>query len=263
MMKLKLLVLIVILTLGVSPVLAQDEGGTHTVAFDGVSFTYDTSLAANVNIVPFGGDPVDLEAPGGPQAPYTEYVLYNGQPAPEGSWDAVGSVRVYRTADFAGYSEHEERFGELQSMLDRLPCLAGRMVGPGNLNEVTLPLLPVLPAGQIVRARAEYVDTGSLSGIRFLTAYGQDMSPMLHDSIFYTFQGISADGAYYVSIIVWLDSSMLPAEVGADFDWDAFYAEPAPYFTDLIATLNAAAPDAFTPSLATLDAMVQSVSFGE
>jgi hypothetical protein len=85
---------------------------------------------------------------------------------------------------------------------------------------------------------------------------------MVHDSIFYTFQGISADGAYYVSIIVWLDSSMLPAEVGADFDWDAFYAAPAPYFTDLIATLNAAAPDAFVPSLTTLDAMVQSVSFG-
>ncbi len=205
---------------------------------------------------------MDLEAPGGPQAPYTEFVLYSGLPAPESSWDALGSVRVYRTSDLAGYSFHEERFSELLSILDQRPDLTPRMTWPDNLNEVALPFLPVVPAGQIIRARAEYMDTTALSGVRYVTALGQDMSPMLRDSIFYTFQGVSADGAYYVSVIIWLDSSMLPAEIAADFDWDAFYDAPAPYFTDLIATLNAAVPDAFAPSLDMLDAMVQSVSFG-
>lgn len=260
-MKFKLFVLIVVLMFNVVPAWAQDSG-THTVGMDGVSFSFDAALAQNVNIVTFAGDPVDYQAPGGPQAPYTEFVLYNGTPAPESVFDAVGSVRVYRTADFAAYPEHQNRLIALQNLLAARPDLAQYMVSPQNMNDVTLPLLPVFPAAQVIRAQAQYVDTGMVTGVRFLTTYAQAPMPLVSDSVFYTFQGISADGTRYVSVIFQLTSSIFPAEVGADFNFDAFYADPLSHFNEGTATLNAAGPDAFAPSLTTLDAVVQSLAVG-
>jgi hypothetical protein len=115
-MKFKLLVLIAVVMFNVVPVWAQ-ANPVHTVGMDGVSFSFDAAIAQNVNIVAFAGDPVDLQAPGGPQAPYTEFVLYNGTPAPESAFDAAGSVRVYWTADIAAYPENQNRVIALQNLL--------------------------------------------------------------------------------------------------------------------------------------------------
>jgi hypothetical protein len=260
-MKFKLLVLIAVVMFNVVPVWAQ-ANPVHTVGMDGVSFSFDAAIAQNVNIVAFAGDPVDLQAPGGPQAPYTEFVLYNGTPAPESAFDAAGGVRIYRTADLAAYPEHQNRLIALQNLLAARPDLAQYMVAQQNMNDVTLPYLPVYPAVQVIRAQAQYIDTGMVSGIRFLTTYAQGPMPLLSNSVFYTFQGISTDGTRYVSVMFKLNASMFPAEVPADFNSDAFYADPLSYFNQDIATLNAAAPGAFAPSLTTLDAVVQSLAIG-
>jgi hypothetical protein len=260
-MKIKLLVLIAVVMFNVMPVWAQDYG-THTVGMDGVSFSFDAAIAENVNIVAFAGDPVDMQAPGGPQAPYTDFVLYNGTPAPESDFDAAGSVRIYRTADFAAYPEHQNRLIALQNLLAARPDLTQYMVWSINPNDVTLPFLPVYPAVQVIRAQPQYIDTGMVSGIRFLTTYAQGPMPLLSNSVFYTFQGISTDGTRYVSVTFTVDSTMFPAAVPADFNYDALGANPASYFNESIATLNAAAPGAFAPSLTALDAVVQSLAIG-
>jgi hypothetical protein len=255
------LVLIVMMMLNVVPVLAQD-GGLHTVGMDGVTFRFDAALAQNVNIVTFAGDPVDLQAPGGPQAPYTEFLLYNGAPAPESAFDAVGSVRVYRTADLAVYPMHQSVLIALQNLLAARPDLASYMVWQPNTNDVTLPYLPIYPAVQVIRAQAQYIDTCTVSGIRYLTTYAQGPMPIVSNSMFYTFQGISADGTRYVSVSFMLNSSMFPADAGPDFNYDEFVANIGTHFNNDIATLNAAAPNAFAPSLTTLDVLVQSLAIG-
>ena len=260
-MKFKLLVLIAVVMFSVVPVWAQDNA-VHTVGMDGVSFRFDAGLAENVNIVTFAGDPVDMQAPGGPQAPYTEFLLYSGRFVPESAMDATGSVRVYRTADFAAYPEHQNRLIALQNLLAARPDLGQYMVAQQNMNDVTLPFLPVYPAVQVIRAQAHYVDTGMVSGIRFITTYAQGPMPLTSNSVFYTFQGISADGTRYVSVIFNLNVSIFAAEVPADFNSDAFYADPLSYFNQDIATLNAAAPDTFAPLLTTVDAVVQSLAIG-
>jgi hypothetical protein len=261
MKKIKWLVLIAVMMLNVVPVWAQD-GGMHTVGMDGVTFRFDAAMAQNVNIVTFAGDPVDLQAPGGPQAPYTEFLLYSGMSAPESAFDAIGSVRIYRTADFAAYPMHQNILIALQNLLAARSDLATYMVVQPNMADVTLPFLPVYPAAQVIRAQAQYMDTGMVSGIRFLTTYAQGPMPLLSNSVFYTFQGISADGTRYVSVIFNLNASMFPAEVPSDFNYDAFVADLAGHFNGDIATLNAAAPEAFAPSLTTLDALVQSLAIG-
>ena len=58
----------------------------------------------------------------------------------------------------------------------------------------SLPMLPVVPAAQVFRAQAQYVDLPGLSGIRYLTYYSQGISPLTATDILYVFQGLSADG---------------------------------------------------------------------
>ena len=55
---------------------------------------------------------------------------------------------------------------------------------------------------------------------------------------------------------------MFPVEAGADFNYDAFSADPLSYFNQDIAIINGSAPEAFTPWLTTLDALVQSLTVG-
>jgi heat shock protein HslJ len=121
--------------------------------------------------------------------------------------------------------------------------------------------MPVFPAGQVIRARAQYVETPAVQGISYVTVYRQDASPFLGNEFLYTFQGLSTDGTRYVSAIFPLDTALFPAETPTDFDYEAFIEGINDYFAESIAILNGASPDAFTPSLATLDALIQTFTF--
>lgn len=267
-----------------SGIQAQSESGeTHTVAFDGFSFSFASALATNVNIVQYPGDPVDLEQPGGPEVRHTEFLLYHEPPAPA-PFESPAVIRIYRTADFPGYAEHETRFQLLRDILSERPDLGlytaivvgdddtdpsfrgrGRRTSRTTLTENIslnmLPFLPVLPAGQVIRARPQYVELPTITGISYVTVYRQDVSPFVSNDFLYTFQGLSADEAYYVSAFSRLTTEVFPTELPSDFDPEAFMEQLSEYFAQSVAQLNDAAPDAFTPSLTTLDAMVQSFAF--
>lgn len=255
-------VIISLLALAIGPVYGQD-GTSHTVAFDGIRITFDEALARHVNIVQYPGDPLDYEAPGGPEPAYVAFNFYNTPPAPETFLDEIGGVRVYPTASFAGYTFVEERYQTLQTLLADRPDLAAYMAVEENLSAITLPFIPVFPAGQIIRARAAYVDTPAFSGISFVTAYRQDAFPFMHDNFIWTLQGISADGTLYISAVFPLTTSLFPAEIGADFNYDAWIAEIQTYFTDSIALLNSGSPQDFAPSLDLLEATVTSIAFAD
>lgn len=257
-MKVKIFGFMLLLALCAFPVYAQDSS---TVTFNGISFSFDSTVATNVNIVQNPGDPVEYEAPGGPQVKNTEFMLYNDFP-PLSSLESPASIRVYNTADFAGYLFFEERLQQLQTLLSERPDLAAYMTVEENLNENALPFLPVFPAGQVIRARAQYIESAAVTGISFVTVYRQDASPFLGNEFIYTFQGLSTDGQFYLSAIFRLSTGLFPAEPDPNFDMEAFIAEINAYFTESVATLNAATPEDFTPSLTTLDAVIQSFSFG-
>jgi heat shock protein HslJ len=257
-MKLRFVVLLVV-ALFAFPALAQDNA-THTVTFDGFSFSYDSSIAPNVNITLFAGDPPDLEQPGGPEVAHTQFSFYSQPPAPESLLDSAGGIRIYNTADFAGYDFPAQRLQQLQTLLAERPDLASYMQ-VDTTQENALPFMPVFPAVQVLRARAQFVDTASLSGISYVTVYSQGVSPFVGSDFFYTFQGISADGAHYISVIIRLNTALFPEEIPADFDYEEFSATFDQYLSDSVATLNNASPDDFTPSLTTLDAFVKSFAF--
>jgi heat shock protein HslJ len=259
-LKIKFIVLGLCLALFALPVLAQDSA--NAITFNNFSFSFDSSLASNVNITQFPGDPPDLEQPGGPEVAHTQFVLYTTPPAPESYFDAPIAIRVYRTADFGPYEFPSQQLQQLQTLLAERPDLAEFMVvpaegTPGN----SLPFMPVMPASQAIRAQAHYVETAGTQGVSYVTVFRQDVSPFTGDEFMYTYQGLSNDGAYYVSMVAQLSTDLFPAEIPADFDYDAFTATFTEYLTESVATLNAASPDDFTPSLTALDALAQTFTF--
>ncbi|MFN8450894.1 MAG: META domain-containing protein [Anaerolineae bacterium] len=259
-MKRITLLLILTLALCAFPALAQD-GSTSTVAFNGFSFSLPSALASNVNITQNPGDPTTVEQPGGPEVKHTQFLLYNNTPAPESFLDGVGGIRVYATADFSGYTMAQQEYQNLQTILAQRPDLSQYMVADQGTNAMNLPYLPTFPAAQIIRAQATYVDTPYIQGIRYVTAYRQDVSPFVGSEFLYAFQGISADGGHYISATFRVNTTLFPPEIPPDFDMDTFNQQFTEYLTQSIATLNGAAPNDFTPSLTTLDSVVQSFAF--
>ena len=260
-MRVKAILIGLALLLAVTPALAQDSS-THTVAFDGFRFNFDEALAAHVNITQYAGDPASI-GPGFAEPPYTQFALYNQFPVPESLLETVGSVRVYRLADLAGYDEDLRQVEQLRTLLAERPDLTPHMVARDSASENALPFLPVFPAGQIVRARAHYLDAPAVSGISFVTVYSQAVEPLLADEFLWTFQGLSGNGEYYVMALFPLHVGLFPQEVGPDYDPDALITRLVEYLNESIATLNSAAPSDFSPSLDRLDALVSTFAFGE
>jgi hypothetical protein len=237
---------------------------SDSVSFNGVGFDLDARLGSSVNITRVPGQPADLQQPGGPDAPHVAFTLYG----PRGEGERVprvarasGVVRAYATADIAGYEEASGQLDELRALLGDRPDLGGFMAVSEDGAGERLPHLPVdLAAAQVLRARAAYVDTSELTGIVYLAAYRQDVFPFAARDFWYTFQGLSADGAWYVAADFVVEAGMFPPRVNArqaERVADRWVA----YLEESTRTLNDAGPDAFSPPLTSVDALVRSITF--
>jgi hypothetical protein len=79
--------------------------------------------------------------------------------------------------------------------------------------------------------------------------------------LFYTFQGLTEDGKYHVAAVLPISHPILPADgsVIPGGDPDAFAADLENYMRDIEGQLNGQPSDSFTPHLAPLDQMIQSL----
>jgi hypothetical protein len=237
------------------PVGAQDGGSS--VGFNGVGFSFSPDLGSSVAIIQVTGalpdSPEDLDAP------HLSFSLSNvrvERPTVPGPWRSDGVVSAYRTEDLEGADAAGEEYDELQTLLAERPDLGTFMVVSDDLNDEYLPYLPAANAGQLLRARAEYIDTPEVSGVAYVTAFAQDLTRLAASDFWYTFQGLSADGAWYVGVSWVLTVDGFPARVGG-----APPRDYAGYLNRTIATINAADPETFSPSLTSLDALARSFTF--
>jgi hypothetical protein len=130
-----------------------------------------------------------------------------------------------------------------------------------------LPFLPAFNAAQIFHSNEQILTFQNGKGIRFLTQYGQAPYPVNNNSLFYTFQGLTDDGAYYVAATLPINAAFLSADGdpdtslpadGVPFDWENF--ENINQHYDLVKQkLNGTDPAAFNPMLTNLDALIQSI----
>lgn len=251
-MKTRFFIMFLLLALLTVPALAQES--THSVTFDGFGFDFSDALAQNVNIQQVPGDPIEGAGPGFSDAAKTQFTLYNsGQPM-DSLFD-TGGVRVYRMADLAQYDFLQAQVEQLQTLVAERPDLSA--YASGVFGEAGgLPYVPVLTHGQVAIARAEYVETEAVVGIRYMQVVRADLGPFTPRDFMYTFQGITTDGEYYIAATFLPTTTLFPEVTSVD---PAVFQEQWPeYVAESIAAVNSAAPEAFTPSLDVLDAVVES-----
>lgn len=111
--------------------------------------------------------------------------------------DFVRELNVYPVAGLiAQYPE--TRYG-VRTEIGSLRALLKERPAPSAIRG-ELPFIPLPNAGQVMNAAVKYLDFGGGRGVRFLVAFAQDVSPISRDQVFYTYQGLTNDGKYYVSL---------------------------------------------------------------
>lgn len=133
-----------------------------------------------------------------------------------------------------------------------------------------LPFMPIFNAGQVFHSNEQFLKFQNGTGIRFLTQFAQAPFPANNQDLFYTFQGLTNDGAYYVAVILPVNVGFLSSDGNPDtplpaggipFDWDNFENTQA-HFDLVVQKLNSTDPNEFLPSLSILDTMMQSIFAG-
>ncbi|HEY9738493.1 MAG TPA: hypothetical protein V6D06_19505 [Trichocoleus sp.] len=222
------------------------------VSYEGVSFV-NTLPGTNAD-----GQTVEAAAPvpdtpPGDETP--EHILFEFQPYyPEVFQNNPGimlpQIAIYSMEQFAEY-EFEGEAAALRTLLDSRPDPA---------SQPELPYLPSLGADQVFHAAETYLEFNGGSGIRYITAYAQDVSPLTTERVFYTFQGLTNDGRY-ISATFPIQTGLLPDTADLEgADYDAFAANYENFLTQTRDRINAANPDDFQPSLNQLDELIESLT---
>jgi hypothetical protein len=156
-----------------------------------------------------------------------------------------------------------QRFSELQP--DVIPSKVASLqalVGGGPTAGKGLPLLPNFNAGQEFFAQYKVVNFGSGAGIRYLTQYSQYFDPINNHELFYSFQGLTGDGKYWVSAILPVSNPILPADGNTPPNGQSqeeFGNNFTAYITDITNRLNAEPAGNYSPGITLLDALVASL----
>lgn len=128
---------------------------------------------------------------------------------------------------------------------------------PCDSVEDSLPFVPHQDASQVLHAQEKILSFQNGSGIRYITDYSQAHYPEINNKeVFYTFQGISNDGMYYVSVTLPINLAALDGAQAPITD-----SEYAAYLGAKKALLNQT-DNQFSPSLESLDKLIQSLIIG-
>jgi hypothetical protein len=227
------------------------------VDFQGVRFTCFSSLAASVwpDVLPA----VPLQESEPFWAPRPEHVRFTLAGAP-GSAEHVpmgaalsnqAQVLVWPTDSFDGLDRMVRlQLSALRRLLEEQPATA----------EGELPLLPLNNAGPMLHARLHYLDYENGSGVAYLTQFAMGPSVANNQELVYTFQGLTTDRAYYVAAYFPASLPGLPATGQLnEADFAKLMANYPAYLADTVALLEAQAPEAFTPDLAQIDRLIESL----
>ncbi|KAF0107778.1 MAG: hypothetical protein FD146_1409 [Anaerolineaceae bacterium] len=229
-----------------APIVSAPTPAPVNVTCNGVSLYIDPALGSSYSCqtIPESAEDMAIH----PQ--YTE-ITFHGYPLANTFF--TPRIDIFPVQRF---SEMAPDFipGRVQ-MLQNL--IAGGMPGDSDL-----PLLPIFNAAQVFTARYGVVGFQNGSGIRYLTLYAQYAAPINNHDLFYTFQGLTSDGQYWVSVILPISNPILPADgvnPPGGQSWEDFSNNYQAYAADMTVQLNAQPPDSFAPAITLLDALINSI----
>ncbi len=243
------------------------ENGRQDVNFLGATFTFDQATGDSVwpELVP--ARPAEA-GPGMMWAPPEHMVFtfaYNSGPQehmPLGQYlPPEGQIHIYPTA---GLNEEVQPIvAALQQLLADQPDTSTFETFPPNegAEQLGLTMLPPSNAVQTLRAQAEYLSFAEGQGIRYLTQLSQGPVPISNQDLFYTFQGLTDDGATYVAAYFPVTLPALPdSSQLSQAEWETLMQDWQGYLAQTLTLLDEQPTSAFTPDLAALDALINSLS---
>jgi hypothetical protein len=218
--------------------------------YKGVSLSFDDSLARNLqgSSIPAVSDPENTS----PWELLPEYINLDMVGYPLKDTFHQPRIMVFPLEDYYNINDSSRETAEsLKELLKK------KQASPDK----AIPFLPQWNAAQIFHAAVKFVDFKNGSGVRFLTQYGQDISPINNHAIFYCYQGITSDGKYYISAVFPVFDPVLPmtsSEIPGG-DYQAFADGFPQYLEENVKKMEEQQDLIFFPDLNTLDEMMASI----
>ena len=161
-------------------------------------------------------------------------------------------IFVYPIGAFAGANPSA---GKISTGLDDI-------LKVGSVSAAHLPFLPMWNSGQVLHAKSSFFGFKNGQGLRYLTCYSQAMVQVDNACLFYTYQGETADGKYYVSVIFPIS---LPPISHPDFKtkFDAAATDSKKYeayVKEMTTTIDQAKLEDFNPIINDLDQLLMTLS---
>lgn len=225
--------------------------------FGGVTFSFDNQLAQSAKGETTKAVPVSEGPALGGATPASIRFLFNDSKVADFFDPRLAQVEVYKTDDWTKLDPSTAKtVADLQAMLKDKPAAFAKEI----------PFVPPANAQQVFHAQTKYLDFQNGSGVGFVTYYAQDVSPVTADRIFYTFQGLTGDGKYYVTVFYPVTTKLLPTDYKtalggmSDDEWGKQYPQ---YLDKLVKDLDGLNPAAYTPNLMLIEQMIESISVSD
>ena len=234
------------------------------VTYYNVSFVIPKNLASGSSSQTVPAIDEQNAGPGGSAPQHLEFKL-NDYNLPAGYFSQI-LIDVYPAQDYANaYAGANISLQRLQAFLSN-PSTA--------ITRDSLPQVPYFNAASMFEAQVKRIQFKTGTGVRMITQYGQAVGPIANNGTFYHFEGLTSDGKYYIVAVLPIEAKFLisgkdpnapaPAD-GIPFpsynDTDSSHYDN--YFKAVADKMNATPEDAFTPSLATLDSLIESLQINQ
>ena len=241
-----------------TPIVQQSPATNTLVTFGRLSLEIPSSVASGASgsdIEPITDDTAAhwQKTPGHLQVSFNDYYILQGK---------LHQPQIYVYPALAYAQLVPGAFESMHSLRN--------LMNPGAaVSSDQLPAVPFFNAAQVFASNVQAISFQNGSGIRFLTEYAQYAAPVNNYELVYQFQGFSADGEYYIVAIFPITAPLLAEtnDAGATVpprgiaypDINDPEADLQGYYASVTDLLNATSPDAFTPSVSQLDALIQSM----
>ena len=123
-----------------------------------------------------------------------------------------------------------------------------------------LPFPRLFSGTQSFRSKIKAIAFQNGSGIRFLTAYENDLMPMHTNSLFYAFVGVTNDKNYLVAGVIPIFRSPLPQNTDYPNDYDSIITRYDQHISEGVQLLNETQDKDFGPNLEWIDALFKSMN---
>ncbi len=226
------------------------ESSLPQADFGGVTFSYDPQIAGSVS-----GEEVPAinERQGAPWEVQPATITFSFDGYPVSGSDHTPQILVWPVTDFEKMSDSAAK-----EIADLRQVIA---VHPQTFPNNGLPFLPTWNAAQVFYTKLSYFPFSNGQGVRYLTMYAQDIATVNNKVLFYTYQGLTSDGKYYISAILPVTNAILaPDQTIPGGDFEKFSQNFKTYIADMHDKLDAQPDDAFVPSLTSLDDMIKSIA---